>query len=118
VSIWLPNTREGFTKLETVADSLESPVCGILISPSSHGSGTASDVANRYKDFTALVLDGQVIEATIPQALGIFERSAKLQEIAKRYPYRTPMAGGILGMKMVFYSEHPIRMAKDRTPTE
>jgi len=118
VSVWLPHTREGFKKLETVADSLQTPVIGILISPSSHGSGPVSEVANRYKDFTALVLDGQVIEATIPQGIGIFERSPKIQEIAKRYPYRTAMAGGMLGMKMVFYSEHPIRTTKVRTPNE
>jgi hypothetical protein len=48
ISIWLPPTREGFQKLETVANDLQTPVAGILISPSSHGSGPVSEVANLY----------------------------------------------------------------------
>jgi len=112
VSIWLPSTREGFTKLESVATDLQTPCAGILISPSSHGSGPLAAVAERYKDFTALVLDGRVLLATYPPGLSIFDKSPKIQEIAKRYPYHKPL----VGMDMVYYSERIIR-PKERAVT-
>jgi hypothetical protein len=110
VSIWLPPTRDGFTKLESVAADLQTPCVGIVVSPSSHGSGPMPEILANYRDFAALVLDGPVIEAT--QGVGIFDKTAKLQEIAKHYPFRNPLAGGRLGMQMVYYSERAIR-AKD-----
>lgn len=105
VSVWLPPTREGFAKLETAAADLQTPASGILISPSSHGSGPVSEVANRYKDFTALVLDGRVMLATYPPGFSIFDKSPKIQEIAKRYQYRQPL----VGMDMVYYGDRAIR---------
>ena len=106
VSIWLPPTREGFQKLETVAADLQTPAVGILVSPSSHGSGTLTEVANAYKDFTPLILDGRVLLATYPPGVPIYDKAPKLQEIYKRYPYRQPM----VGMDMVYYSERAIRV--------
>ena len=105
VSIWLPPTREGFLKLETVAADLQTPAAGILISPSSHGSGPISDVADRYRDFTALVLDGRVLLATYPPGIAIYDKSPKIQEITKQYPFRQPL----VGMDMVYYSQRAIR---------
>jgi hypothetical protein len=113
VSIWLPPTREGFVKLETVAADLQTPSAGILISPSSHGSGPISEVAERYKDFTPLVLDGRVLLATYPPGVAIYDKSPRIEEIAKRYPYRQPL----VGMDMVYYSERSIRV-QDRAITE
>ncbi|MBC8125971.1 MAG: hypothetical protein H8M99_02330 [Gloeobacteraceae cyanobacterium ES-bin-144] len=106
ISIWLPPTVEGFNKLETAASDLSTPVVGILISPSSHGSGPVSEVADRYRDFASLVLDGRVILATYPPGFTVFEKSSKLQEIAKHYPYRQPL----VGMDMVYYSDRAIQM--------
>lgn len=113
VSIWLPPTREGFAKLETVAADLQTPAVGILISPSSHGSGPISEVAERYRDFTPMVLDGRVLLATYPPGVAIYDKAPRIQEIAKRYPYRQPL----VGMDMVYYSERAIR-AQDRTINE
>jgi hypothetical protein len=113
LSIWLPPTREGFAKLETVANDLQTPCVGILISPSSHGSGSLSEIAERYKDFTPMVLDGRVLLATYPPGIAIYDKSPKLLDIAKRYPNRQPM----VGMDMVYYSDRAIR-AKDSTPQE
>lgn len=101
ISIWLPPSREGFQKLETVASDLQTPVAGILISPSSHGSGPVSDVANLYKDFTSLVLDGRVIMATYPPGIPINDKNTRIQDITRRYPHRQPL----VGMDMVYYSE-------------
>ena len=101
ISIWLPPSREGFQKLETIASDLQTPVAGILISPSSHGLGPVSEVANLYKDFTSLVLDGRVIMATYPPGIPINDKNTRIQDITRRYPYRQPL----VGMDMVYYSE-------------
>jgi hypothetical protein len=109
VAIWLPPNRDGFTKLETAAADLQTPVVGILISPSSHGSGPLSDIAAKYKDFTPLVLDGRVLLATyqqgVSQGVTIFDKSPKIFDIAKRFPFRQPL----VGMDMIYYSERAIR---------
>ncbi len=104
MSIWLPPTREGFAKLETVATDLQTPVAGILISPSSHGSGPISEVANSYRDFTPMVIDGRVMQAINQPGLALFDKGARIQEIAKRYTHRVPL----FGYDMIFYSERPI----------
>ena len=109
VSVWLPPTVEGFLKIESIATELQTPVAGILISPSSHGSGPISEVADRYKDFTALVYDGRIAMATYPPGYGIFDKAKNLESIAKRYPHRQPL----VGMDMMFYSERPIVRTKD-----
>ncbi len=111
VSIWLPPTREGFLKLETAATDLQTPSTGILISPSSHGSGPVSEVAGHYKDFAALVLDGRVLLATYPPGHTIFDKSSKLTEISKHYAFRQPL----VGMDMVYYSDRAIRTKEETT---
>jgi hypothetical protein len=70
-------------------------------------------VADRYKDFTPLVLDGRVLLATYPPGFTIFDKGPRLQEISKRYAFRQPL----FGLDMVYYSERAIR-AQDRTPSE
>ena len=105
MSIWLPQNRTDFVDLERKAATLKTPITGIHISPSSHGSGTAAEVAAKYKEFTSLVLDGQVFLATYPPGLTIYDKDQKIEEILRRYPYRAPM----LGMDMVYYSDRPLR---------
>lgn len=106
ISIWLPPTVDGFLKLESKAADLQTPAVGILISPSSHGSGPISEVAARYKDFAALVLDGRVIHATYPPGYTVLDKSDRLKEIAKRYPYRQ----SIVFPDMIYYSDRAIRI--------
>jgi hypothetical protein len=105
VSIWLPPSREGFKELETAASDLQTPTVGILISPTSHGSGPISEVARNYKDFTPLVLDGRVLLATYPPGVQIFNKSPKIAEITKKYFHREPL----VGLDMVYYSDRTIR---------
>ncbi len=112
ISIWLPPSREGFQKLETIANDLQTPVAGILISPSSHGSGPVSDVANLYKDFTSLVLDGRVIMATYPPGIPINDKNTRIQDITRRYPYRQPL----VGMDMIYYSEKATEQDAETNP--
>ncbi len=107
ISIWLPPTREGFVKLESIATDLQTPVAGILISPLSHGSGNASEVAVQFKDFNSLVLDGRSFYTNYPNGVSLFDKDPKIADIAKRYAYRAPL----VGMEMVYYSDRPIRTA-------
>ena len=105
LSIWLPPTYAGFEKLETIANDLQTPVTGILISPCSHGLGTLTEVANQYKDFTFMVLDGRTFFTNYPAGVSLFDKDPRIQAVAKRYPYRQPM----VGMDMVYYSDRAIR---------
>jgi hypothetical protein len=105
ISIWLPSSRLDFVELENAAADMQTPVAGILISPSSHGSGNAAEIANKYKDFTSLVLDGRVFLATYPPGLSIYDKDKKIEEITRRYPYRATL----VGMDMVYYSDRALR---------
>ncbi len=107
MSIWIPPSRTEFAKIESIAADLETPIAGILISPSSHGSGNTSEIAAKYKDFTSLVLDGRVFLATYPPGLPIYDKDQKIQEITRRYPYRATL----VGMDMVYYSDRALRTA-------
>ena len=107
ISVWLPPTYTGFEKIESIAADLQTPVAGILISPSSHGSVPISQVAAQYRDFTFMILDGRTFFTNYPNGVSLFDRDPKIQAVAKRYPYRQPM----VGMDMVYYSDRPIRAA-------
>lgn len=109
MSIWLPPSRLDFTALENTAADLETPVAGILISPSSHGSGNAADIAEKYKDFTSLVMNGRVYLATYPPGVFIYDKDEKIQEITRRYNFPAPL----VGMDMVYYSDRPLRIAEE-----
>ncbi len=111
VSIWLPPTRQGFDKLETIAADAQTPAVGILISPCSHGSGPISEVADKYKDFTSLVLNGRVFLATYPPGVSIFDKDPRISAITKRYPYAQPL----VGMDMVYYSDRAIRIGSQKS---
>ncbi len=108
-SIWLPPSRTDFAELESLAADLETPVAGILISPSSHGSGNAAEVAGKYKDFASLVFDGRIFLATYPPGLSIYDKDQKIQEITRRYPFRATL----VGMDMVYYSDRALRTADE-----
>ncbi len=105
ISVWLPPTREDFAEIENSAANLETPVAGILISPSSHGTGNAAETATKYKDFASLVLDGRVFLATYPPGVSIYNQDQKIQEITRRYPFRATL----VGMDMVYYSDRALR---------
>jgi hypothetical protein len=126
ISVWLPPTKAGFEKIESVATDLRTPVAGILISPLSHGSAPLSEVINQYQDFASLAIDGPTLLATYgpgliskygPQALATdpngfspYGRDLRIQSVAKRYPYRQPL----VFMDMIYYSDRMIRPTQDR----
>jgi hypothetical protein len=62
-------------------------------------------VANQYKDFTFMVLDGRTFFTNYPAGVSLFDKDPRIQAVAKRYPYRQPM----VGMDMVYYSDRAIR---------
>lgn len=109
VSVWLPPTYAGFEKIETIAADLQTPCAGVLISPLSHGSGSLTEIAAQYKDFTFMVLDGRTFFTNYPSGVSLFDKEPKIQGVAKRYPYRQPL----VGMDMVYYGDRPVRTAKE-----
>jgi hypothetical protein len=110
MSIWLPPTRTGFEKLESTALDLQTPIVGILITPSSHGSGPASKVAADYRDFASVVMDGLVSQSTSQtrdprMGTPIYNKDQKIESLMKRYPYRAFIMG--IG-DMAYYSDRVI----------
>jgi Dolichyl-phosphate-mannose-protein mannosyltransferase len=108
ISVWLPARTSAFEKLESAASELQTPVAGIIISPTSQ-AGSLAEISSSYRDFTALVLDGQVLKATYPskptnrypQPVSLLEQDQHLENIAKRYPYRR----ALVGLDMVYYGD-------------
>jgi hypothetical protein len=84
---------------------LKTPVVGILITPSSHGFRSISQISQLYGEFTSLIIDGRAYQSTMPQGVTLFDKDAKLASIASKYRYRA----SILGMDMVYYSNQPLR---------
>lgn len=99
-SIWLPSNKDHFEKLEKIAAEQNTPVAGILISPSSQNLGSATEIAQNYKDFTPLVINGQMMRATYPKSVSPFAMNEKLEKIAARYANYVPL----VGYDMIFYS--------------
>lgn len=106
-SLWLPSTKRGFDKFETIAADAQTPFAGILISPLSNQSGPISKIQTNYQDFTSLVIDGRVFSAT--SGTRTFDKDPKMASIAKQYPYPLPL----FGADMIFYSNRAIRSASE-----
>lgn len=109
ISVWLPPTKLEFVEIEKMAESLETPVAGILISPSSHGAHSAFNIGDEYKDFTSLVLDGPVYRATAPPGVNLFNQDQKIQEITRRFQFRAPLVGS----NMIYYSDRAMRSVNE-----
>lgn len=112
ISIWLPKKVDGLTKLETVAGDTDNPSAGILISPSSYGTGGVLDLLGSYGEFAPLVLDGPVCEAVRNREFSILRivPTPFLADVAKRYSERNPLSGYRIGYLMVFYSDRKLIM--------
>lgn len=113
LSLWLPNTKRGFEYLEGQATSLGTPFAGILISPSSAGSDSATVVRAQYGEFASLVFNGLVLDITAPgvQQTGftIFDKDPKLTEIYRRYPYPTALER----TDLLYYGERAVKPANE-----
>jgi Dolichyl-phosphate-mannose-protein mannosyltransferase len=105
LSLWLPNTKRGFERMESQASSLGTPFAGILISPSSVGAAPATTVRNQYGEFSSLVFNGLVFDITAPglqrPGMQIYDRDPKLAEIYRRYPYPVFLNG----TDLIYYGE-------------
>ncbi|RYD67669.1 MAG: hypothetical protein EOP83_02360 [Verrucomicrobiaceae bacterium] len=107
VSLWLPNSKRGFEKFETIAADSQTPLTGILISPVSNQLGSIAEIYRQYQDFTSLVIDGRTYATT--SGFRTFDKDPKLESIAKRYPYPLPL----FGVDMIFYSDRVVRSAPE-----
>ena len=105
VAIWVPKKIKGFDALESTAANLKTPIVGILVTPSSHGTRSIVDITRQYGDFTSLLIDGRVFQSTMPSGMTLFDKDPKLNAISNKFRYRA----SILGMDMVYYSNQPLR---------
>jgi hypothetical protein len=105
VAIWVPKKIRGFDALESTAANLKTPIVGILVTPSSHGTRSIADITRQYGDFTSLLIDGRVFQSTMPSGMTLFDKDSKLSAISNKFRYRA----SILGMDMVYYSNQPLR---------
>jgi hypothetical protein len=108
MAIWLPKKTKGFDEMETVATNLKTPVVGILITPSSHGTRSIAEITRQFGDFTSLIIDGRGYQSTMPQGVTLFDKDPKLTAISNKYRYRA----SIIGMDMVYYSNQPLRVSE------
>lgn len=108
MSVWLPTNRRGFERIETAAADAQTPFSGILITPVSSQSGTMAEIQRNFGEFTSLVIDGRVLQAT--QQIRTFDKDLKIEAIAKRYPYPNQ----ILGAEMIYYSDRAFRYTEER----
>ena len=49
-------------------------------------------------------MDGRVFLATYPPGMSIYDKDKKIEEIARRYPFRATL----VGMDMVYYSDRDL----------
>jgi hypothetical protein len=105
VAIWIPKKVKGFDELESVAANMKTPVVGLLITPSSHGSRSIVEITKQFGDFTSLIIDGRSYQSTMPQGVTLFDKDPKVTPIANKYRYRA----SILGYDMIYYSNLPLR---------
>jgi hypothetical protein len=108
VAIWIPKKIKGFEEMESVASNLKTPVVGMLVTPSSHGTRSIDSITKQFGDFTSLIIDGRSYQATMPQGVSTFNTDPKLTAISNKYRYRA----SIVGMDMVYYSNQPLRTAE------
>ncbi len=114
VSLWLPKDLEGFDLMEEKASNLGTPFAGILVTPSSHSSGTGMEVASQYGDFAPMVFDGRIAQLTKPDpnrsGLVIYDKTPQLERLSRRYPHREP----VIGNEMIYYSAKELRPTPTR----
>ncbi len=106
VSLWLPKKVKGFEDLEIAASNLKTPIVGMLVTPSSYGQRSLSEIAIEYGDFTSLIMDGRAYFATLPAGVTLFDKDPKMSTIAQKYRYRASLVGW---GGMLYYSSVPLQ---------
>lgn len=103
-SIWLPNSKDEFLKLNDKASEVGTRFSGILITPNALNNKSGYENG----DFAALALDGKIASVTGPSpnrpGFSVYDKVPSLAEVYRRFPYRTPL----LGQQMIYYSEKQI----------
>lgn len=106
VSLWLPKKVKGFEELELAASNLKTPIVGMLVTPTSYGQRSLSEIAIEYGDFTSLIMDGRAYYATYPTGVTLFDKDPKMSTISQKYRYRASLVGGV---DMLYYSSQPLQ---------
>lgn len=106
-SVWLPLKLSDFEKIETMADSENRPIVGVLTTPISSGTRPLNETAKYYGEYLSLMLDGWALLATNSNEREIVSKKDKnLQTFFSRYPYPTVLIWR--QSPMVFYSSRSL----------
>ena len=102
-ALWLPNRVDDFKKLESLADSQDTPFAGLMISPYSHSRKGLESVYYEYGEWSPLILDGWAALSTRSGAGALVSRDPELKALLSRYP--NPVR--FVDTRLIFWSVSP-----------
>ena len=87
-SLWLPYKNADLERIENIANTEETPVVGVLITPVSSDSQPLSRMTRSYGEYMSLMLDTWAQLATRnPQHNIVSSQDRNLQSFSTRYPH-------------------------------
>jgi hypothetical protein len=105
-SLWLPKKVKTLELLEGMADSEDTPVTGILISPYSHSMKPMIVNWQSYSEWGPLILDGWASAALRTRRAGLLAlQNDEMKGVLARYPNPAPFINGNL---LIYWSSQPI----------
>ena len=102
-SLWLPMKLEELETIESIAESEDTPICGVLTTPISSGTRPLFETAFYYGDYLSLMLDGWAsLSSNSGNRKIVSNEDDDLKGFYSRYPY--PRILIFRGAPMVFYT--------------
>lgn len=107
-ALWLPLKLSDLEKIESMADSEETPIVGVLTTPISSGSRPLFETAGFYGDYLSLMLDGWAAysTSTSPDRRIVSREDRDLSGFYSRYPYP----------RVLFFRSSPMVLYTSRSP--
>lgn len=104
-SLWLPKKVSTFEMLENKAESEDSPVTGLLISPYSHSVDNMMSNYRSYSDWAPLIFDGWATASLRSRRAGFLAlQDDDIKAVLTRYPNDAYFNGSLL----MYWSSQPI----------
>lgn len=113
ISIWLPRKVEELEQIDRKTTEQDTPIAGILISPSSTNETSLFEMSRNYQGFDSLVMDGLATQAVSPgqifpgdQQRSFVNADPALSDIMRTFWHKTGLGGR---GSMVFYSRSAVK---------
>ena len=107
-SLWLPMKLSQLETIETMADSEETPIVGVLTTPVSSGTGPLNETAAFYGEYLGLMLDAWagVATNTSPKRRLVSKEDRDLTSFFSSYPFQ----------EILFFRSSPMILYTSRDP--